>query len=489
MILSSIYSTKQTLGLYILLTIVIGYFLFTGNYVAAGLLFVALIATLIAVKFESDTSDKIFNDSVIRQIRDVLIKAGNGELSHRITNIPDDHTMQGVAWGVNDLLDQTEQFIRDIDSSISVVNRGHKNRIIMPDGYKGAFLQVAPSLNEAIYSVSSSHKAALKTEMGKEFDENSQGGVSRGLGIIQEDISNNLAVLDQIAQNAIATAQQADESQEVVQSVADNIDRLSTLISNSNDAIVSLNERTEEITTVVDLIKDIADQTNLLALNAAIEAARAGEHGRGFAVVADEVRKLAERTQKATSEIGITTQTLKQEANDIQNNSEEITTIANESQENMSSFYETLASLTTSAENSAAEAKYINDALHTSLIKVDHIIFKHNAYMTILNEDETQVSNFSDHHSCRLGKWYDTEGREHFGNTQAFKAMEKPHAIVHSHVLKTLECVATKDCVQDERREMVVSHMRDVEVASFELFDLFDAMVKEGNPKVAHNNF
>ena len=484
MILSSIYSTKQLSGLYALVFAVIIYLGYDGQYIAAGVVFVAAIATLLMTLLEpEDVCEKIFNDPLIRQVRDVLIKAGRGELSHRITDIDDKHTMQAVAWGINDLLDQTEQFMRDIKASVAAANAGMANRDILQEGYKGDFRQAVPGLNEAIEAIENSFMDAQKTAISKDFNENSQGGISKGLSIIQEDIIANVSILNKINDSTAETAQEAEHSQEVVQNIKDKLDELIELITNSNDSIMSLNERTTEITVVVDLIKDIADQTNLLALNAAIEAARAGEHGRGFAVVADEVRKLAERTQKATQEIAITTNTLKQEASEIQSNSENITEIANNSQEDVAQFYDTLNGFAMKADTAAKEAKYVSDYLFTSLVKVDHITFKHQAYTALLTQDEEAVASFSDHHNCRLGKWYYSEGKEMFGQTPSYKAVEAPHAAVHTQVLKALSMIKENNYLI-HRRETIVSEMAEAERESFKLFELFKDMVKEGNPEV-----
>ncbi len=446
-----------------------------SDYVLSGLLILILISSLSVF----DCNENIKKDEVFQKLMSVIEKLSDGKLGYRITQIDAKSPFEQIAWTMNNTLDQVEALLSEVKTSINSASNGIAYRNILSSGLHGEFYHSSILINKGIEAINENYKTQKRGLLAKSFHKLG-GGISNSLHVIQDDLYKSVEDMRAITEEAIGIAKTSNENIILVNDITKRLNHLITLIDDSNNSIHKLIERVNEINGITTLIKDIADQTNLLALNASIEASRVGEHGRGFAVVAENVKNLAERTQRATHEIEITVQTLIQDANDLEKNSKNITDIAKDSSENINQFETTLMKFNNESNKTAKISYIMENRIFTGLVKIDHALFKTNAYASILNEGLEQ--NFGTHTECRLGKWYLSQGKERFGETEAFKLMDKPHERVHSLVRENIKCIQRQNCLHI--KEELVKNFELMEEASGELFGLLDRMSKEAELKI-----
>lgn len=310
------------------------------------------------------------------------------------------------------------------------------------------------------------------------------------------------------------------------QSVAAFLNITESVKTNSS-AVTSLAGFASTVQGLSDEIKGIAFQTNILALNASVEAARAGDQGRGFAVIAQEMRTLANRSSDATQRISDLAKSFDSQMNRVASSLNETIAVVQTGQaaiaqvdENTQAMYHglqrTVASIvqisesideqntasTVVARNIARIASqtehsvhstdeivdsieqiqgYINEqinrlaelSLPNKIIKLaqsDHVIWKKRLVNMICGKQGLQEKELADHHSCRLGRWYDQVTDASLLQRPEFKQLLRPHQLVHHHGKLAVAAYNKGDI------KAALLEIAEVEAASVDVLNLLKSM-------------
>ncbi|MBS3790103.1 MAG: PAS domain S-box protein [Candidatus Thermoplasmatota archaeon] len=231
---------------------------------------------------------KKYLENQVSKILDSVRRFENGDMTAKIEKERDDDIGKLID-GINGMIDRFRRNLQRIKEASVDLNEASETIAASSEEMNA----VSEKISGSIEGISGdTNVQAEKLEKLSEMIENSAASM--------EETS---ASAESITNSADKAAAQTEEGRKYAEEADKTVDELQEILTSTKKNVESLEEKSEEIGNVIETISDIADQTNLLALNAAIEAARAGEQGKGFAVVADSVRELAEETQEETNYI------------------------------------------------------------------------------------------------------------------------------------------------------------------------------------------
>jgi methyl-accepting chemotaxis protein len=202
------------------------------------------------------------------------------------------------------------------------------------------------------------------------------------------------------AQDIVGVTEQSAEfcadGEASVEKTVEEFNLIADQVEKSAVSVLTLSEKTQQISEILRTVRELAERSNILSLNASIEAARAGEAGKGFGVVAVEVKNLADQSKAAASQIQEILNEIQSAANTSVMVAEEASKRVDRGKEIVGVLRERMENLTEAVSTVGRSAKQIASSANQQSIGMEQVALAMENINQVAAESVTSVKEIED---------------------------------------------------------------------------------------------
>jgi len=431
---------------------------------------------------------------VIEEAISIVHKAKDGFYTYQIKQVASSQEVEQLKVNVNEMLNVTQNNLTMITEALIQFGNAKYDYVIdaKSSGNVGSLIKGTNALG---VSVSEVLCMVNNTALSLSNNADSLAATSEQLSSSSTHQAASLEETAAAIEEITSTINQTDARTNKMLQIANELQKTSEddnkLAHQTGEAMLEIDNATDDIVQAITIIDQIAFQTNILSLNAAVEAATAGEAGKGFAVVAQEVRNLASRSAEAANQIKNLVNYAREKTEEGKNTADkmldsfkflnekvsEVTTIvtgvteatheqkigmdqinsavnqldkATQENANAAEVVSTKATALSKLSNELISIVHrtsfdkskgdsvcdINMVFDTTKLKLDHIKFKETNFKDVGESKQWTVKN---HHECDLGKWIEKNSNEEFTKNGDWDDFLKAHELVHNGVQEFID--------------------------------------------------
>ncbi|GEM_PF-2177705 len=339
--------------------------------------------------------------------------------------------------------------------------------------------EMTATINEI--SANTGKTSSITTQAVNEAEQASKkikelGISARDIGKVTETIQDISEQTNLLALNATIEAARAGEAGKGFAVVASEIKSLANQTAEATidirhkiESVQSISNQTvEEIRRITDIINDVNELVSSVAAAVEEQTATTGEIANnvnqtssGFVEVNDNIVQAAAVSDQIAKEISL----VDLSSTAMANNSEQLTGTALD-----------LDKLTQKMSTLTNQFKLSDDGR----FRADHVKLGHSAWKKKLSDFlagkiSLAPSEITTHHDCEFGKWYFSEGKDKYGQSTVFKAIDSRHEKLHTTAREIAQLFA------DDKKEDARSLFSEFRGITDSLFNMLDKLEKEIN--------